>query len=230
MTHRLIHHILPSVICGALVLSGCDRNYTTGEVEVSQQPEQTTGQPVDAARAERVETTTTVDPAKRARLERLLGGFEHLPTSEELHAVEEQDDALRALLMDIYQDTSVKRGARQRALSAMQYAPGEETNTFYRAKLRDPSTENAERRILIKAYANAAGDAAEETLIEQLAHRDVTVRGFVVEELGKINSPTSLEALEQRARVETALVVREKIGTVLGRDIGEAPEANQEIK
>lgn len=216
--------VLVSLWCALCLFTGCERS-TQADLEVSKRGTGDVVRPhrVDAAQVEEFEEVAAIDPARRAELERLLGGFEHNPSSEDLHAVEGDDDRLRALLIDLHEDQSVRRGVRQRALATLQYAPGEATNAYYEAKLRDTATRNPDRRLLIKAYANAAGPAAEATLIEQLSHSDATTRAFSAEALGKLATAQAISALEARARVEQVELVRQRIGAALGRDPGTAP-------
>lgn len=220
-------------VCVSVCLLGavaCDRAGAPEEASVSE-PEPAAAKPLDGSSAQPA-SQGQVDPGKRAQIEGLLGGVEHVPTAQDLYAVEPDVDALRATLLDIYQDSGVKKGTRQRALVLMQHAPGPVTNAFYEGKLTDPATPSTERRILVKAYAGAAGPDAEAVLIEQLAHDDTPTRVMVIQELAKLGSPGAIAALEARAKIEQTAHVRKKLGTALGRDIGASPATTpqQEVK
>lgn len=212
-------------ICVCLVASGCDRG-TSAEVELSQ-PQAPARSPRSGEGA--VRASAPLDPATRARLESALGGFEHQPSAEDLYAIEGDGATLRALLIDLHEDTTVRRGVRQRALSALQHAPGEATNAYYEALLERETTRAADRRIAIRAYANAAGAEAEASLIEQLSQEDASARSLAAQALGELNLPGAIAALEERARVEQVAMVRARIGEALGRDIGPAPGQAGEV-
>ncbi len=229
MRRRVVQ--IGSSVAAMCVLMACDRSAAPQESSVSEPAEVESSSQLDGSNAKPVtRAEVSVDPERRAQIERMLGGFEHTPTSEELYAVESDADVLRATLRSLYEDPAVKKGARQRALVSMQYTPGEATNSFYEELFASADTSNAERRILVIAYANAAGADAEPVLITQLGHDDAATRVQVISALAALGTPSAIQALEARARVESVKHVRKKLGAALGRDIGEQPVESQEVK
>ena len=171
-----------------------------------------------------------VDEEKKARLVGMLGGYEHVPSKEQLYAVEQDVDALRALLRAIYEDEAVKKGARQRALALMHHSPGEATTSYYEMLLDEERTAPSERRVLVRAYAALRGAEAVEVLSEQLQHEDGQTRAVSAVELGQLATPEAIAALEARAEVEREPHVRRRIGQALGREISDGPAADPSVE
>ncbi len=224
---------LGSIVVMACVLMACDHPAAPGESSVSAPMEVASSVQLDGASAKPVSAkSVSVNLERRARIERLFSGFEYTPTGEELREVEPDEEALRATLIEIYQDDAVRKDARQRALASLQHVPGEATRAFYEGRLGSQATSDAERRIVIKAYKYAVGADAEPVLIAQLNQDDAFSRLEAIKALGALKTPSAIAALEAHTQVESVKHVRKRLGAILGRDIGESNTTlpNQGVK
>ena len=218
---------LGAMLVGALVLFACDRGAQPREEKPVAEAAATPNGSGSSATIDGSSATPAkrgvVDPAKREKILSQLAGFEHVPKPEALYAVEPDGDNLRAILLDIYNDKSERKGARQRALALIRHVPGDATLAAYEEILRSSSTPDADRRAATKAYGACAGEKGVATLTELLQHSDSHTRAAAAIELGEVGSADAKGALEARAKIETAPNVRVRIGQALGRDIGPAP-------
>lgn len=216
-----------AALCCLLFVFACDRGAQPRQEQNVTQASSNPAAPLDGTSATPAKAGQ-VDPSNREKILSMLTGFEHVPSAEELYAVEPDRDNLRATLLDIYRDKSAKKGARQRALTLMRHAPGDATLRAYEEILTSSSTPDADRRAAIKAYGACAGEKGEVTLTELLGHSDAHTRAAAAVELGELGTPGAKGALEARAKVESVAHVRVRIGKALGRDIGPAPTSGSD--
>lgn len=216
---------LYAMLCCLLFVFACDRGAQPRQEQDVTRASANPSAPLDASSATPAKSGQ-VNPANRDKILSMLTGFEHVPSAEDLYAVEPDGDNLRATLLDIYRDKSAKKGARQRALTLMRHIPGDTTLRTYEEILTAASTPDADRRAAIKAYGACAGQKGEPTLVDMLAHSDAHTRAAAAVELGEIGTDSARSALEARAQVEPVPHVRIRIGKALGRDIGPAPTSD----
>lgn len=141
----------------------------------------------------------------------LLGGYEDLPTAEQLRGLGE---GVEAELMAIADDHAVPSSRRSRAVSSLQYFPSKSSRTFLEAHL-DAADKGILRRKAALALGAGFGSEAVPKLTAVLADDDVLVRVAVAQALGFVGGDEAKAALTSRLANEADATVREAIAKAL---------------
>ena len=147
----------------------------------------------------------------RADLLEALGGYEDLPTAEQLQAL---GDGVEAELMAIADDKAVPSSRRSRAISALQYFPSPASRTFLDAHV-DAADKGILRRKAVLALGAGFGAAAVPKLQSAFDDTDPLVRVAVAQALGMVGDASAKEALNGRLAKEDQDAVREAISKAL---------------
>lgn len=138
-----------------------------------------------------------------AEVERVLGGYEHAPTAEEVKRLGTGADQV---LIAVAQDARTSPIRRARAIGALRFVPSAGAHAFLRAlideKARAP--EGADVLDVASALAALAPYGREDLALElsYLAHASVELRHAAAAALGVIADAEALPSLRARLAVE----------------------------
>ena len=154
--------------------------------------------------------TLAVAGPQRDAVMTLLNAFDTPLTQADLHAL---GDGVDVELMEIADDSSVPHTRRGRAVSALQYYPTDQVQTYLQDTLE--GTDALLRRKA--AYSLAVfGPAAVPELTGALASPDVQLRIAAANALGTVGDAAATGALQDRLPQETEQAVIDAIRKSLG--------------
>jgi len=121
------------------------------------------------------------------------------------------------VLVDVYQDPSVPRILRRRAVEAAAHFPGPATKTFLLAVAQAPGQHDLVLRTALLALGRAFGAGVVPELAEFLGHRDRDVREGAIMALAQVNTPPARAALIAHRDREARGYLVERIDQALAR-------------
>ncbi|MBI5609716.1 MAG: HEAT repeat domain-containing protein, partial [Deltaproteobacteria bacterium] len=150
------------------------------------------------------------------RLAKVFGGYEYVPTREDLLAVAPEAELVPALWA-LYHAPEQRLAVRTQALVSLRFFPSEQVLGWFETVLRDPATVAAVRRPAAKAYGFAFGERAVSLLGELLGHEDLHTRDSAARALGAIASPAARQKLSERDKVESEPSVKATLAAELAK-------------
>jgi HEAT repeat protein len=131
----------------------------------------------------------------------MLSGYEHIPSTQELEALGPE---VPSVLMQIVQDTGVKKYRRLRALSLLQHYPDNpEVTTFLTSLLSEKDLPNGFRRATLLTLGHTAKGKAIPALTPYLSSRDMHVREAAAQALVATGDPSVGAVLKAAAEKES---------------------------
>lgn len=198
----------------ALALPACQDPQTRDDQATATSP--TTDEP--GQMAEKKEEPRNL----HAELRALFGGYEYVPTREDLLQVGPGEEVVPVLL-ELYHSEKVSPHQQHHALRALQFYPEHpEVARTYETVIRGEDTADQIRRVAVRAYGRAFGDQGLELLGFALAHDDYHTRASAIAAIELIGSEPSLELLESRMSEEPEVELQAEIKRVLDAAKSEA--------
>ncbi|TXD36328.1 HEAT repeat domain-containing protein [Lujinxingia vulgaris] len=197
----------PLLLAMALALAACQDSQTrpdqaTASAPVSEEPGQG--------------ATGKEEPRNlHAELRALFGGYEYVPTREDLMQVGPAEEVVPVLL-ELYRSEKVSPHQQHHALRALQFYPEHpQVARTYEEVIRGEESSDQERRVAVRAYGRAFGDQGLELLGFALAHPDYHTRASAIAALELTGSERSLELLQARLNEEPETELQAEIKRIL---------------
>ena len=131
----------------------------------------------------------------------MLSGYEHIPSTQELEALGPE---VPSVLMQIVQDTGVKKYRRLRALSLLQHYPDNpEVTTFLTSLLSKKDLPSGFRRATLLTLGHTAKGKAIGTLTPYLSSTDIHLREAAAQALMATSDPSVGAILKAAAERES---------------------------
>ncbi|RDV39107.1 HEAT repeat domain-containing protein [Bradymonadaceae bacterium TMQ3] len=150
-----------------------------------------------------------------AELRALFGGYEYVPTLEDLHRVGPAEEVVPVLIA-LYRSEKVSPHQQHHALRALHFYPEHpEVARTYDAVIRGPESTDQARRVAVRAYGSAFGDEGLELLGFALTHPDYHTRASAIAALELTGSERSLELLQAHLSEEPETDLQAEIKRIL---------------
>ena len=139
----------------------------------------------------------------------MLSGYEHIPSTQELEALGPE---VPSVLMQIVQDTGVKKYRRLRALSLLQHYPDNpEVTTFLTSLLSEKDLPSGFRRATLLTLGHTAKGKAIPTLTPYLSSTDMHVREAAAQALVATGDPSVGAVIKAASEKESEPFLRKHL-------------------